>query len=62
MRNNRYLDSMSRKTPIVALTRGVKGGLGKSTISGVVLEMIMHGSSAVALTRVRRANKQENKT
>ena len=53
---------MSRKTPIVALTRGVKGGLGKSTISGVVLEMIMHGSSAVALTRVRRANKQENKT
>jgi len=61
MQHDRCLDSISRAALVWALHRRVKGGAGKSTIDGVVLEMIMRGSSAVALTRVCRTNKQENK-
>lgn len=62
MQHDRYLDSISRNALIWAFTRGNKGGVGKSTISAAILEKIVHGSSAVALTRVRHTNKLENKT
>lgn len=52
MKQDRYLDSLSRRTPIV-VTRGIKGGDGKTTMSE---------SSAVAHTRTHKTIRQENKT
>lgn len=51
MKYDRYLDSMSRQTPIV-VTRGNKGGVGKSTMSA---------TSAVAHTRTHKTIRYENK-
>lgn len=51
MQHDRYLDPISRKALIWALTRGTKGGVGKSTIGGALSYTIAHRSGAIALTR-----------